>query len=259
MIGPVNGWEYFGATEAEGLTALRAALGSAWASDPSDEILGDVLERAAALLHDITGLFFVVKSGSVDVSGEGEIRQPLPLPVVSTDQGGDGITAITVDGEALEDLSDVLINEGAGWGGHDPRWNPFAEWTRGRSTFSTSPEQGALWPYGVQNIRFTGTFGFVEADGSTPKAIVRLLARIVSRSTSPSAVSAHDDAACDLGTDGLVSEATSGRSYAYSERALSYGVTLDRESDLILRRYSRRAGISVRVSRGRRRMSHRLR
>lgn len=249
MLRQIEAWEYFGADQAAALVELRSQLGPGWATSPTDDVLLDVLARAVDLLHDATDLFFVQVDGVVELDGTGEPIIWLPYPVISEGQGGDGVTLIEVSGAEV-DLDDVAVNEGARIGRGDPRWNPFIRRTRrSDSCYPCSHSSTARWPCGTRNIAVTASWGFVEPNGSTPRQIRRFLALVIAATTTPGSTGGVD--VCDLGGGPIVAESVTDRSVTYASQAVALGLTLVREADLILRRYSRRAGISVSISRGR--------
>lgn len=256
VLTPPPAWAYFGADQTAGLAALRTALGSAWASAPTDAVLLDALTRAVSVLHDVTGMFFVLRTGTLTMDGNGLPRLPITIPIVGTEQGGDGITEITINGEAVDELATgIAVNAGVGFGSDDPRWDPYVEWIRSSASYWTTDL--GRFTTGVRNVTLTGDFGFVEADGSTPYPIKRCILLMIAQTTSPTDTGSYTASECDDLGGGLISEVTRDRSYTYSERAIAYGVTLNREADMILRRYSARATLRAHFTRADQRRDYR--
>lgn len=239
--------------EDDALDALRARMGASYATAPDDDVLTRLLGLAAGILHKATGRWFYPRQGTIEVSGTGDERLTLPAPVVSAEQlTGGGVTAVTIEGSAI-DATSYVANQGALPGSsQDPRDNPFLEWSTSLTGYGLPPlvsSRWRRWPYGVGNIAVTATWGYVEEDGTTPEPILHALARLVVLQAA--AVDLGDVAAQDdRRRGGVLSESVQGRSYGFDPAAVGRGVTLDREIDSILRAY-RRPPV-VRVSRGRR-------
>lgn len=252
-------WHYFAdpdtESQADARTRLRALMGTSYASSPVDSTLDDALERAVRFFEAATGRFFVKLTGTVKLHGNGEPRLDLPHPVISSDQGGTGISSITFDtDDTAQDADLFTVNEGADHGPADPRRYPFVEFTPASSTTSVSPEGygSGLFPYGVQNIALVGTWGYVEADGSTPVLVRKAVAALTIRELA--ALDDCDDQE-DLRRGALTSRSTAGRSSSLHENAVGRGVTTNREIDLAIRRYRRppRATVNRPPRRARRR------
>lgn len=251
-------WEYFGTVEATALTALRDRMGTTYASSPTDAKLLLILQRAVKFVHKGTRRFFLKRTGTLALSGQGDARLHVPHPIVSTDQGGNSITEIILGSDTDAVDSDAyVVNDGAveGGGPEDPRENPFIEWSLGWDGAGTSKPPliaypNRYWPYGVQNVAVTGDFGYLEEDGSTPEPILHVLARICVLNADP-----LDDSCAmeDRRKGALVSETVQGRSYSVLPQSVSLGLTMDREIDQILRGY--RAPPMAIVSRAPRRRS----
>ena len=233
-------WHYFGTTlEATSRTTLRTLMGSSYASSPADAVLDLALERAVRFFEAATGRFFVKVTGTIELHGNGEPRLRVPHPIVSTDQGGTGITSITFDDDTEAQDSELFaMNEGAADGDEDPRQYPFVEFVPASSTTSVAPESygSGLFPYGVRNIALVGTWGYLEPDGSTSVLVQEAIAALTIRK-----LAAFDD--CDdqedLRRGALTSSGTAGRNHALHVNAVGRGVTTDREIDLLVRRFRR--------------------
>lgn len=250
-------WHYFDAADqAAAVAALRAAMGSSYASSPDAADLLTALSRAVSHLHKRTQRFFLQRTGSLVVDGNGAPLLPLPHPVISTDQGGTGITAITVNGETI-DSDSYVVNEGAQLGDDDPRDNPFVTYDRSFALSAQSlppiEEVGytGWWTPGTRNVVVTGSFGYVEEDGSTPSPILDALARLCIRQLVPRD---DEDALEDLRRGALIYEQTQGRSYSLATGMVSGGSTGDRELDQVIAEYTRPPTVHIsRPARRRRR------
>lgn len=252
-------WHYFDAADqGDALDALRARMGATYATTPDDDQLLLVLRRSVEMLHRATDRFFVARTGSILLGGNGTPRLELPFPVASADQvDAGGITEIIVGDPDTEDAVDAdlyAVNDGALPGPLDPRNNPFVEMVVPSAGGAVSrppiwPGKAGTWPYGVNNIRLTGTWGYLEEDGSTPELILHFLARMCILN----APELDDgDGQEDKRRAAIQSESTQGRSYTLGSVALSAGLTLDRELDSILRSFRRppRAIVSRAPKRG---------
>lgn len=240
-------WRYFEDPgtpddEAAAIALLRARLGTSYATTPDDATLSAILKRSVRLLERATQRFFVQRVGRLDLAGTGVGRLWLPFPVVSTDQGGTGVTEVVIDnGDPLEAAS-YDANDGAWEGPDDPREDPYLEWAR-TGPWSSLPSQpprrelgGRTWPLGTKVVGVTASWGYLDEDGTTPEPILHALARLVILNTP----ALDDPGACaDARAGAIVSETTQGRSYTYTDRVAGTGLTLDREIDSILRSYRR--------------------
>ena len=236
-------WRYFDANdEPTAMLALRARMGTSYATVPDDATLADILDRSVRFVERATQRFFVRRDGEIKLRGAGEPRQSLPFPVISVDQGATGVTSVTIDDDTDPiDVEEYVVNDGAWEGPEDPRTDPFIEWAvSGFGSFVSRPPEIATsrrrFAYGVGNIAVSASWGFVEPDGTTPIMILHMLARLCILNSAP-----NDDlcAVDDKKRGALLSESTSGRSYQMALHAVSSGLTLDREIDLILREYKR--------------------
>lgn len=238
---PDEGEEEAEAQEAA-LVLLRERMGAAYADAPTDAVLLRALARAVAFVERATGRFFVQRTGQLSLDGTGDPRLPLPHPVVSTDQGGTGVTEVligrTADEQETVDATCYVVTDGALIGPGDPRDNPAIELIPSSSVYTAGTwwgEQGT-WPGGRRLIQVTATWGYLEEDGSTPEPIVHLLARLCIQQ-----VVENDDADAkeDVKRGAIVAEQTQGRSYQLGAQASGYGLTLDREMDQIIAAYKR--------------------
>lgn len=247
----IEPWTYFGAEEDDALAALRTRMGTSYTSSPEDADLLEGLSRAVEFLHRATARWFVPRTGTLLLAGTGDVRLNLPCPVVSVDQvETGGITLAEILPAGSEDWTEVdassyRVNDGAldGGGRDDPRHNPFVEFVPYSET-DASPEEeiGGRWPYGVRNVRLTGTFGYLTEAGETPPLILHVLARLTILQLVPLD---DDDGQEDKRRGALVSESVMGRSYALGRPAMGAGPTTDREIDLILAGFRRPPRVHV--------------
>lgn len=243
-------WFYFDReAEDDALAALRARMGPSFATVPDDSTLTQILTRSVSMFEQATHRWFYPASGVLKVAGTDTPRLFLGPPIVSAEQVDDGgITAIRIDDDD-EDIDPTLYvcNDGAGIDDEDPRQNPYVDYRVAEtgSAWNKPPNytgRTAIWPWGVKNVSVTGTFGYVEADGTTPELVLHALARIcVMQSGS------NDDpgAIFDRRAGGLISETTRDRGYTMAAGAVGGGLTLDREIDMIIARYRRPPQVKI--------------
>ena len=248
-------WRYFEDPsvpndEAAALLLLREYVGPSFAApNPDDATLSRLLAGRVAQLERVTKRWFVRRDGTLDLHGTDAPRIWLPAPVIAATQTGAALTtpilapSITIwDGPDPEDPEEYAVHAGAWEGYNDPRDDPFAEWIGDRlfdSSISRPPEieTGArVWPYGVQNIHVTASWGYLEEDGTTPELIRQALALMCVLWAE-----GNDDCAAisDRRRGALIAESTQGRSWTYSASGTSAGPTNQREIDQILRDYTR--------------------
>lgn len=233
-------WRYYGSSSSAALTALRARMGASYATSPADADLLLALTRSVQMVERATGRFFRRRDGDVVVPGESSMQLDLPWPVVSADQGGDGVTSIVVDDTEV-DLADVVVSDGAAVGPGDPRDAPRIEFARATGVGAVF---GAIrrWPEGPGRIVVTASWGYLEEDGSSPEPILNAIARLVIQQCVP----LDDlDGREDYRRGGLLMEQTQGRMYQVGMHAGGAGLTLDREIDQVLRSYRRPPGALV--------------
>jgi hypothetical protein len=237
-LSAITPWHYFHLTvQATALAALRARMGTTYTSDPVDADLVVLLNRCAQLVHKVTGRWFLLRNGSLLVDGNGRDHLRLPQPVISEDQGGTGVTEILVVGDsAAVDEDSYTVNDGAAIGEDDPREEPWVEFTSPSGT-SVAPEAArSTWPRGRRNLQITADWGYLEEDGTTPEAILHVLARLCVMN----AVDGDDlDGQEDKRRGALLIEQTRGRMTQLQQHAAGFGLTTDREIDGILRMYKR--------------------
>lgn len=128
--------------------------------DYTTEYVQERIDLASKTVERLLGLFFEPRAGHVvTMSGPGHDTLFLPYPPTTTS----AITEITVGGVAVDsEYWEVIMPEFP-----DGRLNPKVLHLTG------------LWTTGKRNIIITGTFGFVEVDGtSVPPQIHDLCKRV---------------------------------------------------------------------------------
>lgn len=243
-------WRYFGDDADAAVEALRERLEPvAGAADLGDEDLLRRLRRAVGLLEHVTGWFFRPRDGALEIDGNGAERLTLPHPVVSQDQLAEALD-VEVQVEGDDDVVDATryrCNAGALPGPDDPRLDPAIAVKRVSSSGAyIASESRTRWPEGDGNISVTATWGYLEEDGTTPEPILDCLARLVALSIDQGV----ETTGAAPGASAITAEAVDGRSYSYSAAAASYGLTLDRTIDSILRAFTRPPDIQVSRGRG---------
>jgi len=243
----IETWRYFGSTKELALSALRSDyLGPQWTSSPSNARLEVLLRDAVQTFHAATGRFFLKRNGTLDIDGTGKRRLELPLPVVSTAQGGTGVTAVTVgegDNATEIDVDDLRINDGVGFAGFDdPRQDPYIELTGQSGASLSSLFPTAKWSRGTRNVHVTADWGYLEEDGTTPGLILKAIARLV-EILSP--YEGDADAQEDKRRHFIAQENTHGRGYMVAQIGMSGGLTGDRIVDQIIAKYKRPPFVGV--------------
>lgn len=113
--------------------------------------------------EDATGNFFTPKELTVDLDGDGSRMLLLPVPVID-------VTELYVNDEfttPIDSTNYVVYN--ARGPVQDDRRNPHIMLKR--SSGSVFISAGGKFAIGDKNQRIVGTWGFTEADGSTPPAV----------------------------------------------------------------------------------------
>jgi hypothetical protein len=209
------------------------------ASTVSDERLAELAEGASRFVDRVTGLFFELrKAQTYRLDGEDSPVLELPAPCIT-------LTSVTISGAAVTDLTTSVVNRNRRE--TDDFWHPRLEWvtqyTRSERAFGVA-SRVRRWPRGQQNVVVVGDFGFVEADGSTPRLIrraVRLL--VIAIATPAGAMSTEQQNASRI-----VSESFGNYSYTLSDTALAAsqsGVTGQAEVDAILLQFERARKIAA--------------
>lgn len=184
----------------------------------SDDRIESRIVLAETYVESETGQWFDPREQTLTFDGNGDRVLLLPICLLE-------VTSITVDEVELTDdeLADIT-NYNRRPPGPDDRRNP--KLVRG---------VGSIWPTGTQNIVIEGTWGYVEADDSTPLLIIEAVKRLVIRNL---------DLLADASAQAERREATYGTSFTTHNRsvtlgsaAVSGGPTGDPEIDRVLKRY----------------------
>ena len=246
---PPAPWRYFagaGEDEADALERLRTSYLGAGYDDATydDDRLTLALTRAVREVERYTSRIFVAVEATLDMDGTGVERLWLPLPVVSEDQDGEGVTAVSIGltSPAAIEADAYIVREGVGPPGDDPRDNPWIELIA-ETTYGGGLRSG-VWPRGSRNVHVTATWGYVEADGTTPETVRHVVARLVPRYLP---MAGDTSAAESAAVTGIVQESTEGRSYVLADHAVSNGLTGDRALDIALN--ALRRPVQARISR----------
>lgn len=127
---------------AEGITLQQA----------DDLRLQSLLDDATRFIDDATGWWFAPRAATLRLDGSGHDWLPLPAPPIT-------VTSVVLDGVALA-LVDLLVD---GTPGELP--------DRRRTPQLARPT--GCWTRGRRNVVIVGSFGFVEADLSSPPLAIR--------------------------------------------------------------------------------------
>lgn len=181
------------------------------------------LALAKAYIDRVTGQWFEPsESKTLYFDGDGENILHLPVPAIT-------VTKITTDDDREMEVDEDDFTLYAGSGPPDHRRNPKIRFYSGM-------------PVGKLNIAVTGTWGFVEDDGSTPLLIKKacILLALTEVDTLDS------DSRRDPITRGrVIEEETDRHSYKLGELAASGGPTGEPEIDVILASYRRPLAMAV--------------
>lgn len=141
-------------------------------SSLSAERLQALIVRASRLINQVTGRSaFEPRLRGINVDGSGTAALLLGEPIVA-------VLDATIDSDSVvESLKVFNRHVREGLTDPDDRQNPKLELVSGGGYYGA-----ALWPYGRQNVRVTGLFGYTETDGSmtggTP-AMIREAAKLL--------------------------------------------------------------------------------
>jgi len=140
-----------------------------------------------AFIERVTRQWFVPRAGTWEVDGSGSTLMQLPVPIVS-------VTALYVnsDFETALPADEYEVYNGRGEdGGRDDRKNPRIKLVTGETSIFTGTgplrNRQVVFEIGEKNHRIVGSFGYVEADGTTPEPIKYALRKLVVRSSTPMA------------------------------------------------------------------------
>lgn len=124
------------------------------------------IEQAMAFIDRQTGQFFNKRQGEFYIEGNNSHVLFFNVPIIEIDE-----IDLNYDGLILEpgDKNDYIVFNGRQQP-NDDRWNPRVELTRSRlSIFSGPYDRPFFWD--ERRTKITGSFGFLEPDGSTPSLI----------------------------------------------------------------------------------------
>lgn len=154
-----------------------------YVSQASDDQVLFLIDTWQRVIENITRQFFVAKEMTWDLDGNGSTLLQLPVPIVS-------VSALYINNNFTTevDSTSYRVYNGRGDSGPDDRKNPRIRLVTGEeSIFSGTGSvrrHGQVFEIGEQNIRVEGTFGYLEADGSTPAPIQYALRKLVSVSAA---------------------------------------------------------------------------
>ena len=177
----------------------------------SDEALTNLIKLSCDFIDRITGQFFEPREMLIRLDGRGGNNLVLPYFLIDVDY-------IEINHELIDDY--VIYN---------------------RMEDRSYPKiyRNAKWPKGILNIEVQGTWGYVEADKSTPEAIKRIAKKLVMYNFP----ALNDfEAQEEKNIKGLlISEITDGHSYELAEDAVTNlyatSITGDTEIDSVLKHY----------------------
>lgn len=201
----------------------------------SDEAVQAALNLWAQYIERATGQFFDVRSLTLLLDGDDTDTIFLPFPIVT-------ITALYMNGRFNDPPTDpsryVVYNRQFP---QDDRRNPRVKLVTGNLDFY----QMAAWGIrgrgflkGQLNQKLVGTFGFVEADNTTPALIKRALLKLVMRNIDQQATGGVPMPSGQKAV--IASETTDGHSVMYQlprRPDPRMAITGDSEVDQILRMY----------------------
>lgn len=212
-------------------------------ADYDDDAVEAALAYAIQFIHRATGQFFVEREADVSFDGNDGDTLFLPVPLIE-------LEALYLNGATTPTDSGVYRAYTRCEEPQDDRRNPKIQLVDPSSTggdiFSAPIITGALkFRKGRQNQRVVGTFGFVEADGSTPAMITRAIKKLTIEKLAPLVTTADTPSAPELPAliQQIAEEQTDGHrvKFAIADRSgrrvgLS-GVTPDPEIEDIVRLY----------------------
>lgn len=205
----------------------------------SDAIILQTILAHQKFIEGYTGRWFVPRELDVSLDGNGSTVLFLPWPVISLSAlyANNSTDAMDVDGYK------VYSGRGSMAGERDDRNNPRIKIVTGEVDIfaGTGPtqSQGTIFEVGEQNQRLVGTFGYVEADDSTPAPIAHALRRLTVRSLL-------QGVSDSVGQTTLIEEETDSHRRKWSDPSSfvrEHALTGDREVDNILNMYKRPFGI----------------
>lgn len=135
----------------QGVTTTQASDGRAQA----------LLDAATRYIDLATDTWFEPRTLTLGVSGGGEVWLALPAPVIT-------LTSVTLDDAPLA-LTDLIV-EGRYT---DPLSERRAPRLARKPASYGSLRDASRWPEGLRNITLVGSFGYVEADGTSAPPEIR--------------------------------------------------------------------------------------
>jgi hypothetical protein len=142
----------------------------------SDDRAISLIRGWQAWLEKATGNFFVAKDAIVDFDGDGSRLLQLPIPIISVNN-----LYINDDFDNAVDVNNYKVYNARGPVSDDRR-NPRIKLTltgRTTSVYQFNKGAGGKFIVGDLNQRVDGTWGYTEADGSTPEPICRAVKILV--------------------------------------------------------------------------------
>lgn len=199
-------------------------------ADLDDGDLWDSIELWSQFVDRATRQWFEPRTKTLLVDGNGTDTLFLPVPIIS-------VAALYVNGDFV---NAVTSSEFTVYSGDEARKNPKLKLnggSYGRDIFlPLQRRMGVGFARGNKNQRVVGTFGYIEADGSTPRLIQRAVLRLVANNVGRRAF-AQSIAA---GGGWVKSESTDGHSISYGfpeTKVGTMGITRDAEVEAILQMY----------------------
>lgn len=206
----------------------------------TDDKITPLITRWSQFVDEATHQWFEPRATELLLDGNTSRVLFLPVPIITLD-------ALYINDNFDTPLSSnlyvVYSNKTAL---RDDRRNPkISLASSGLGVFDSADFRcGMLFMYGAQNQKMVGTFGFVEADGSTPELIKRAVMKLVIKELQGGGGNLWNQVGNGPQTQGTVtSETTDGHSITYN--AFQYkpipaglnGITNDPEVDNILMMY----------------------
>jgi hypothetical protein len=220
----------------------------------SDAAVQAAIGLWSSFIDQQTRQWFEARPGTLSLDGNDSEVLFLSVPVItitglyinSRFESVDNIPQTNPDGTP----NYVVYNargyfNGTGQAGVDDRKNPkIAFYNQRRSIFQipSLAYQGRIFMKGHQNQKLVGTFGYTEADGTTPLLIQRACLKLVAKNLAKGV----------MGDNRLLSgESTDGHSVQYAMpqalgvKGKTFGITGDMEVEQILQMY--RAPLAIRA------------
>lgn len=144
------------------------------AATHSDDRIQGSLDLWTQFIERVTRNFFEPRACTLDMDGNDSAVLFLPVPVITVSQLFVNDDFTTVVSPTMYKIYNGREQP------RDDRWNPKIKLIRQGTIYSPPRTRwGPNFLKGVQNQRVIGTFGFTEADGTTPLAIKRALLKLV--------------------------------------------------------------------------------